>query len=36
MLDRIFDPENRFWTFANKMADLVVLEFLTLDRKSVV
>ena len=29
MLDRIFDPENRFWTFANKMADLVVLEFLT-------
>ncbi len=28
MLDRIFDPENRFWTFANKLADLVVLELL--------
>lgn len=30
MLDRIFDPENRFWTFANKMADMVVLGFLCL------
>lgn len=28
MLDRIFDPENRFWLFANKVADLVVLGFL--------
>ena len=28
MLDRIFDPENRFWTFANKVADMVVLGFL--------
>lgn len=30
MLDRIFDPENKFWTFANKMADMVVLGFLWL------
>lgn len=28
MLDRLFDPENRFWTFANKVADMVVLGFL--------
>lgn len=30
MLDRLFDPENRFWTFANKVADMVVLGFLCL------
>lgn len=30
MLDRLFDPENRFWTFANKLADLLVLELLCL------
>lgn len=30
MLDRLFDSENRFWTFANKMADMVVLGFLCL------
>ncbi len=26
MLDRMFNVENKFWTFANKMADVVILE----------
>lgn len=28
MLDQIFDVENRFWTFANKLADIVILELI--------
>lgn len=30
MLDRIFNMENPFWTFLNKLADIVILEFLWL------
>lgn len=26
MLNRIFNVENRFWTFANKLADVIILE----------
>lgn len=30
MLNRVFNVENGFWTFANKVADMVILEILWL------